>query len=126
MVWPVTKALSSLDRKHTAPTMSAAVPTRLIACIPAPGEQSAPGLQGRSAMLRQVNYQRVEERPETPRHLVLPGAEGTDLVQGELDEILPRRRRVNEPYHPVPPVTTPTERCLAAGYRRTSSIRSSA
>lgn len=89
-------------------------------------QQSALGLQGWPGMLRQVSYQRVEECPETPRHLVLPGAEGLDLVQGELDEILPRRRRVHEPYPPVPSVTTPTERCLAAAYRRTSSIRSSA
>lgn len=64
------------------------------------GQQSALGLQGWPAMLRQVSYQRVEECPEAPRHLVLPGPEGPDLIQGELDEILPRRCRVHEPYHP--------------------------
>ena len=49
----------------------------------------------------------------TPRPLVRPGHEGADLIQGNLDEIVPRRCRVHEPHHPCRP-SRPRPRGLAA------------
>jgi hypothetical protein len=83
-------------------------------------------LQGRAPVLREeAGDQIVQQRPHPTCHLVLPSAERSDLVQSELDEIVPDGRRIHEPCRSVDVSHDPADRCFAAIYGSRSSIRSS-
>jgi hypothetical protein len=60
-------------------------------------EQAALPQKRRLSSLGDIRDQSVQQGAHPPDDLVLPGAEGPDLVEGELDEILPGRNRVHQP-----------------------------
>ena len=60
-------------------------------------EQAALPQKRRLSSLGDIRDQSVQQGAQPPGDLVLPGAEGPDLVEGELDEILPGRSRVHQP-----------------------------
>ena len=70
--------------------------------------------EGRTSFLWDVGDQGVEQCPEPPGDLILSRAEGTDLVGGELDEVL----HVGVGYTSLTAlwlsVTVPTDRCFGA------------
>ena len=77
-------------------------------------EQAALPQKRRVSSLGDIRDQSVQQGAQPPDDLVLPGAEGPDLVEGELDEILPLGAGYTNRTAPWRSVTIPVDKCFAA------------